>query len=81
MWAAVDGVYLQDRVVDDDTAHYYQACHGHQVKRLAQYPQSDQYEEHIHYHLQQYDKGLYQALKLCRKDEVKQCQSYGKHDG
>ena len=68
----VDGIQLQNRVVDDDAARHNQPDGGHQVQRMPACPQQQQGERHIYRNLQQHDKRLYETLELRRQNEIHQ---------
>ena len=69
----IDGIHLQDGVVDNDTCHHDKSRHRHQVYRQPQQIQDNQHHKNIQHHLGEDDKWLNQTLKLrCQYKEQQQ---------
>jgi hypothetical protein len=70
----IDGVDLQDRVVDDNARHHDDTGHRHDVDGHSEQPQHQQHAEHIQHDFRQDDGWLYHTFKLCRQNEIQEQQ-------
>ena len=75
----IDGVDLEDRVVDHDAADHDQPDHRHQVERLPECPKDDERPEEVDDDFREDDPWLDERFELCGQDEEKQQQGHGKH--